>query len=245
MMLKSNNHNSKTPNTSAILLAGGTSNRMGSNDKILSTLGEIPVLFHSLETLNSSPEIHSIIIVVPKDKILAYQEKIPNDKFPKIQKICEGGNSRQESVQAGLNFVQSVKWVLIHDAARPFISQHMISEATEAVKDTGAATAAIPMTDTLKLSEDAGLSVKLTIQREKIWAAQTPQIFSVDMLKKAHANPPISDFSDDSSLIEASGIKVKIFSGSTQNIKITFPADLKIAEAIFKSLNPYDYKANQ
>tara|TARA_B100001123_G_scaffold364605_1_gene423083 strand:- start:21 stop:755 length:735 start_codon:yes stop_codon:yes gene_type:complete len=235
-MLIPNQPNITPLKTCAVLLAGGSGNRMGAEDKILSTLGKIPVLFHSLEALNSSSNIYSIIVVVPKDKILSYTKRINDGNFKKVQKICVGGNSRQASVRAGLRFVQSEGWVLIHDAARPFITHQMISDATQAVKETGAATAAIPMTDTLKLSEDGGLSVKLTIQREKIWAAQTPQIFSVDIIKQAHKKPPISDFSDDSSLIEALGTKVKIFSGSTNNIKITFPNDLKVASYILDSI---------
>lgn len=238
MKFNSNNTSPETPKTAAILLAGGKSIRMGLKDKNLEKLGEIPVLYHSLSTLNSSSEIHSIIVVVPKDKIRAYEEKIFAGKFTKVHRVCAGGHSRQASVNAALNFVQPIKWILIHDAARPFISKQMISDGIAAVKDTGAATAAIAMTDTLKLSEDDGSSIKHTIQRETIWAAQTPQIFSFDILKKAHENPTASDFTDDSSLIESQGVKVKMFPGSKINLKITSPADLQLASAILYSFNP-------
>ena len=236
MSLNSIDFNHETQNTTAILLAGGKSSRMGSTNKIFIKLGNIPVLLHSLYTLNSSQEINSIIVVVPKEKLHSSKKLISIEKFQKVKMICAGGDSRQSSVDAALSHVPSCKWVLIHDAARPFISKNMISNGISAAKDTGAATAAIPITDTLKLSEDNGLSVKHTISKENIWAAQTPQIFSLDILKRGYENP-LEEFSDDASLIESLGLKVKIFFGCKKNIKITFPSDLSIASAILDSSN--------
>ena len=132
-----------------------------------------------------------------------------------------------------LRRLSDCKWVAIHDGARPLVTNRLITDGLKAAQHSGAAVPAIPVKDTIK-DADKGAFIQKTLPRERLWAAQTPQIFRFDIINEAYAKIS-SDVTDDASMVEALGYKVKIFPGSTTNIKVTTPEDLIIAEAILSN----------
>jgi 2-C-methyl-D-erythritol 4-phosphate cytidylyltransferase len=154
------------------------------------------------------------------------------EKWTKVVEICPGGQRRQDSVEAGLSKLPPCDWVIVHDGARPLVTQEIIERGLEEAHETGAAVAAVPVTDTIKMAGDDML-VMGTPPRRSLWAVQTPQIFRYNIIAEAYRQNKY-DATDDSSLVERSGYKVKLYAGSPDNIKITAPRDLLIAEMLVK-----------
>jgi 2-C-methyl-D-erythritol 4-phosphate cytidylyltransferase len=152
----------------------------------------------------------------------------------KVKRIVPGGRERQESVRLGLKELDT-DWVLVHDAVRPFVSHEAISRLLDAVRMHGAAILAVPVKDTVKLVNDAGI-VEGTPDRKRLWAVQTPQAFRREWLVKAHeqaSGEPAA--TDDAMLVEQLGIDVRVVEGEYTNIKLTTPDDLIWAEAIYRT----------
>ncbi len=145
--------------------------------------------------------------------------------------MCAGCQRHQDSVAAGLAEIEQCDWVIIHDGARPFVTPDLIERGLEAAKETGAAIAAVPVTDTIKIA-GKDFIIKETPSRKYLWSAQTPQIFRFDIMKEAYRSKPRGEFTDDAALVERVGYKVKIYKGSYDNIKITTPNDLILAKAM-------------
>ena len=153
--------------------------------------------------------------------------------WSKVIAVCPGGTRRQDSVSEGLKQFDKVDWVMIHDGARPCLTQDIIERGLTQATDTGAAIPAMPVADTIKVvSSDS--YVKDTPPRDKLWAVQTPQVFRFDIISEAHRKAK-DNVTDDASIVENLGHKVKVFRGSYTNIKVTTPEDLIIAEAIIKA----------
>ena len=150
--------------------------------------------------------------------------------WTKVAQVCAGGRRRQDSVAAGLAEITDCDWVLIHDGARPFVTPELIKRGLESAKETGAAAAAVPVTDTIKLAGDDRI-VRETPPRRYLWTAQTPQVFRFALITEAYRKAK-GDVTDDASLVERAGYKVKLYMGSYGNIKITTPDDLTLAEVI-------------
>ena len=148
----------------------------------------------------------------------------------KVVCVVEGGARRQDSVLNAVRALGNMDIVLIHDGARPFMDQPTIERAVAAASEWGAASAAVPVKDTIKVI-DSDLSVVDTPSRDCLWAAQTPQAFRLDILLRAHAEVS-HDVTDDAAMVEAIGHPVKLFMGSYLNLKVTTPEDLLFAEAI-------------
>ncbi|MCX8126155.1 MAG: 2-C-methyl-D-erythritol 4-phosphate cytidylyltransferase [Dehalococcoidia bacterium] len=215
----------------AIVVAAGQSQRMEGTDKILASLGGRPVITWSLDALETCPSIGQIVLVLNSNNLPAGQELMASKRWPKLSGVCLGGIRRQDSVKAGLALVKDFSWVVVHDGARPFISSRLIEGVLEAAHDTGAAIAAIPARDTIKLARKKDATVSRTIPRERVWLAQTPQVFSYNIIRRAY-EIETGDVTDDASLVERLGIKVKLYYGSHWNIKITTPEDLELARVI-------------
>ena len=212
----------------AIVVAGGRSTRFGGDlPKQFLKLGGIPIIGHSLQAFNACPFVDEIVIVVPSQ----FWDICQGLEITKPVHFTEGGETRQQSVCAGLAFVHS-GLVLIHDGARPFIEVDKIEALLAAAHEGEGATLATPVTDTLKVV-DSNMKVSQTLHREKIFAVQTPQAFPVDIIKEAHKKKDNQTY-DDCQLVELLGIKSHLIMGSTQNIKITYPIDIKIAEMILE-----------
>lgn len=220
---------------SAIVLAAGKGRRLNAAcPKPLVKIGGIPILIYSLVTLNKHPDIDEIIIVFNAGNREEITRAIKKYSFKKIRVFVLGGRRRQDSVYNGLKAVsKNSDWVLIHDSARPFIDSASITKVISAAKKRGAAILAVRPKATIKFSQ-RGSIVSETLNRGKLWEAQAPQVFKKSILLEAFKKYSKSDVTDDASLIEKSGKKVRIVEGSYSNIKITTTEDLLVAGLIAK-----------
>ncbi|HHO76961.1 MAG TPA: 2-C-methyl-D-erythritol 4-phosphate cytidylyltransferase [Deltaproteobacteria bacterium] len=218
----------------AIIVAGGSGVRFGRKKQFV-TLGGIPVLRRTAETFDAHPLISTIIVVVPAEDVSHVAEIINGLKKRVI--LTAGGSSRKESVWNGLQVLPSDDPVLIHDGVRPLVSQTLISRVIEGLENADACIPGIALTDTIK--ETYGDFVKKTIPRDNVYLIQTPQAFRHVSIIKAHAgsrNSGPETITDDSTLVENIGGKVKLVPGDPYNIKITRTEDHSIAEAILQCL---------
>ncbi|HPM43681.1 MAG TPA: IspD/TarI family cytidylyltransferase, partial [Candidatus Omnitrophota bacterium] len=191
-----------------------------------------PLVYYALSALNSSPFIDSIIIAAEKGCVKRFEYLSARFKLDKVNKICVGGKTRFESVRNCLGFVDSsFDVVLIHDGARPLPGADAISGSIRIAWKFGGCVVAVPENDTVKVA-DKSLFIKKTLDRSVIFRAQTPQAFRRQILQKAYASSAPKIATDDSSIVEMFGGKVKILKGSYNNIKITNKEDLKFAEAL-------------
>ncbi len=217
----------------AVIVAAGTSERMGM-DKQLALLGDAPVLAHSLTAFHRSAAVRRVVVVLNQWNLEAGTAIITMGRFRKVAATPLGGATRQESVFIGLQALGTCDIVLIHDGARPFVSVDLIERAVEAARQHGAALPAVPIRDTVKEVSPEGL-VLATLERQKLWVAQTPQAFSYATILEAHRWAMSEGFtaSDDAALLEARGIPVAVFQGSPTNLKLTTVEDLEIARALW------------
>lgn len=202
------------------------------------TLGGLPLLVHSLRVLEAADTVTAIVLAVPKAEMdYCRREIVSAYKFKKVQAVVEGGEERQDSVGLGLDAVGAeADIVLVHDAVRPFLTTDMVAGVIAAAGQHGAAIVAIPMRDTVKRVGTDGL-IDETVDRKLLWSAQTPQAARRALLQEAHWKARQDGFrgTDEAQLIERLGHRVAIVEGSTENIKVTRPEDLMIAEAILAS----------
>jgi 2-C-methyl-D-erythritol 4-phosphate cytidylyltransferase len=222
----------KAQKVGAIIVAAGRGERMGGIDKIFAPLGGDSVLERVAAVFDASPYIDHVVIVLSQDNVARGKHLLDRTNLSKLTKVVSGGARRQDSVESGLNHMPPCEWVIIHDGARPLATENLITAGLETAQETGAAAAAVPVTDTIKLV-DIGGYVKETLPRSQLWAVQTPQVFRFDLLKEAYRNAT-GDVTDDASLVEAAGCSVKLYMGAYDNIKLTTTADLVLAEALWQ-----------
>ncbi len=215
----------------AIVVGAGIGQRMGI-DKIFMDLMGKPLIAWSVDTLQNSMSIGEIVLVLHKTKLDEGRELIKSRKWSKVSGLCAGGERRQDSVLNGIISVSRSNWVLVHDAARPFITEELIRNGIAAAKLTGAAVACIDVRDTIKQVDDNEIVVQ-TLNRNRLRAVQTPQIFRLDLLKKSYELIN-ADVTDDATIVERAGYRVKLYPGDHRNIKITTPDDLLLAQLIAK-----------
>lgn len=213
----------------AVIVAGGTSRRMKGPNKLFTSLRGKPVLAWSIDTCHGFDLVQQIVLVL-NDKDLARGRILRRQRDWAKVTVCSGGARRQDSVKEGLRQLDNCDWVMIHDGSRPFLTPDLIQDGLKAAGETGAAVAAVPVKDTIKRSDSRSL-IGETIKRRWLWAAQTPQIFSFDIITRAYGNLT-TEITDDSAAVEQMGYKVKLYMGDHQNIKITTPEDLKLARII-------------
>ncbi len=232
----------KQPNTprraSAVIAAAGNSSRMGKDtNKQLLFLSGMPILAHTLRAFDAAPEISEIIIVTRSEDLLTIKDLVKEFSIGKVKAIIPGGISRQESVYLGLCHVQEER-VLIHDGARPLISAAEIKGVIEALDSCRAAALGVPVKDTIKQVTNTEM-VASTLPRELLRQIQTPQGFYTEDILSAHQKATADGITvtDDCSLAEYIGIPVKIVPGSYQNLKVTTPEDLILAEALLNAPN--------
>lgn len=223
---------------SVIIAAAGMSNRMGSKiNKQFISIDNKPILAHSIEKFEDCKYIDEIIVVA-KDEEIEYckREIVKKYGFNKVLKVVRGGKTRQESAYNGLLALdEKADIVLIHDGARPFVKMKNIVDGIKGVLKYDACVIGVPVKDTIKVIESNN-NVNKTPNRDRIWAAQTPQCFKYPIIMKAYEEALREGFvgTDDSMLVERIGYNVKIIMGSYENIKITTPEDLMIAESLLK-----------
>jgi len=222
-------NNSSGSRLGVVIVAAGASQRMAGTNKLFISLRGEPLLGWSVDTCHRYDLVRQIVLVL-NDKYLVRGEKLREERNWFKVTLCRGGARRQDSVKEGLRQIKDCDWVMIHDGARPFLTPDLIDDGLKIVKETGAAVAAVPVNDTIKLTDSKNL-IEDTLSRERLWAAQTPQIFDVDIITKAYENLT-TDVTDDSVAVERLGYKVKLYMGNYQNIKVTISEDLALARII-------------
>lgn len=228
----------KATYVSVIIAAAGMSNRMGSKiNKQFIALDGKPILAHTIEKFERCRYVDEIIIVTKEEEIgYCRKEIVKKFKFNKVSKIIRGGKERQDSIYNGiLALDERAKIVISHDGARPFVKIENIEDSIEGVVKYGACVVGVPVTDTIKFVGD-NENIESTPDRSRLWAAQTPQTFYKDILINSYERAILDGFkgTDDSSIVERAGYKVKIIMGSYENIKITTPEDIILGESIIK-----------
>lgn len=216
----------------AVIVAAGAGRRMEGVDKIGTPLWGKPLLAHTVAAFEACPEVDEVVLVVPRERLAWGQELAASYRWAKVRRICPGGERRQDSVWAGLRQLTPHHWVVIHDGARPLVTPDLIQRGLEAAQETGAAVAALPLTDTVKRAAP-DLSVQETVPRTGLWAAQTPQVFAYSLLRDAYQGA-VEEATDDASLVERQGGRVKLYPGAYDNIKVTTVHDLERAELFLR-----------
>lgn len=219
-----------------LIAAAGSGSRMGKkiNKQFLQIAGK-PIIYYTLKSFLDWDRDFELTVVLAPAEISYFKKEILSLFKGSEQRfnLAAGGSSRKESVANGLNsFSQDVKYVIIHDGARPLIKKELIEKTYKAVQKYDAVSCGVKVKDTIKIVEDS-FSEK-TLDRDKLWAIQTPQAFRLDLIKKAHLKYKGKKALDDASLVEKMGKKVYIAAGDYNNFKITTPEDLKPAEIILR-----------
>lgn len=217
----------------AIVLAAGRSERMGGEDKLFVPLAGKPLLAWAVEAFENCPLVGKIVVVLNNDNLGQGKALAQKLGWKKVKGFCLGGARRQDSVRAGLERLGTCAWVIIHDGARPCIDQNLIAQGLALAQKEGAAVAAFPLHDTIKEVGQLG-EILGTIPRERLWAAQTPQVFRYDIIWEAHQRVR-ETATDDAALVETLGYPVKVYEGSRYNIKVTTPEDLILAELVLSA----------
>ena len=220
--------------TIAIITAAGTGARMGGDTaKQFLLVGDRPILAWTLDSFQKCSRVDDIILVVPKNSVTRCRKEIVDQfRLDKVRQVVAGGKRRQDSVREGLEAASEQNGlVMIHDGVRPIIDTNFLDRFVEAGKTYRAVISALPVKETIKEADPAGMVIK-TLDRQRLWAVQTPQIFHFQDIFEAHQRAlqeHWQEATDDAMLIERMGIPIRVMEGSESNIKITTPYDLKIA----------------
>ena len=214
----------------AVILAAGQSLRMSGLDKTFAPLLGRPLILHTLEVFLTCPAIQQTVLVLADSNIEQGQALAQEGIIAGEVSLCLGGRTRQDSARCGLSALGQCEWVVVHDGARPCLDPALLEMAIAQAQEHGNAVAAMPVTDTIKVVDAQGF-VSRTPPREELWAVQTPQVFPFSLLKEAY-DLGGNEVTDDASLIERLGVKVKLIPGSYENIKVTSQHDLAVAEII-------------
>ena len=230
----------ETPHCSAVIVAAGSSQRMGS-DKLLHNLGIMPVLARTLLAFQDCDLVDEIVVVTRMEKIMEVAGLCKKYRIEKASKVISGGATRMESALAGVSEVKSrAKLIAIHDGARPLASVELIERTIRAAAQYKAAVPAVKSVDSLKLVDDKD-TVTGSVDREQVLRVQTPQVFEADLIKGAlsYAAEKKLPLTDDCSAAELMGIKAHVVPGEEDNIKLTTPRDMLFASAILKDRGEY------
>lgn len=223
--------------TGVVIVAAGSGKRMGAGrNKLWLNIDGKSIMAHTVERFAAHPEVEEVVLVVSEvdqTEVMAWLAALP---YRERVTLALGGAERQDSVRAGLAALSDrCTHVLVHDAARPFVTDRQISEIIARVQKDDAVIMAVPVKDTIKVVSRTGI-VETTPDRESLWAVQTPQAFRLSLLREAHqqAFRQQKRATDCAALVEWLGYPVKIMSGSYENIKITTPDDIWLGEEIMR-----------
>lgn len=215
----------------AVIVAAGKGERMG-EDKMFVQLAGKAVLERTVVVFEDSPFIDKIVIVFGEHNVGKGREFRNEAGWKKVIAVCVGGAHRQDSVAAGLKRLKGCQWIVVHDGARPLVAPKLIQDCLEATRESGAAACAVPLRDTVKMVGEDGFVIG-TPPREKLWVVQTPQSFASAIINEAYSQAG-RDATDDATLVERIGGRVKLCNGSYENIKITTPEDLALAGLLWQ-----------
>ncbi|WP_411679956.1 2-C-methyl-D-erythritol 4-phosphate cytidylyltransferase [Clostridium thailandense] len=223
----------------AIIVAAGKGKRMRTDiNKQFLNIKDKPLIYYTLKTFADSKAVDGIIIVCAEDEIeYCKHEIVEKYQIAKVLKIVSGGKERQNSVYNGINVIKNCEIVLIHDGARPFVNDRIIEEGIKYAKEYGACACGVVPKDTIKVRDIKGFSTS-TLNRNEVFSVQTPQCFRYDLILKCYRklNKEKVNVTDDTAVVNYYGNPVYLYEGSYDNIKITTPEDLYIAENIIDKM---------
>ncbi|MGL4847670.1 MAG: 2-C-methyl-D-erythritol 4-phosphate cytidylyltransferase [Clostridium sp.] len=222
---------------SAIILAGGRGKRMNSDvSKQYIEINGKPILYYTIKRFMNCKEVDKIVVVVPKDEIDYCRSEVIDKYDLKVDLIVSGGKERQDSVLNGLEKLEKTDIVLIHDGARPFLSEKMIKDGINFAKKYKSAAPGVMPKDTIKVKDEKSFS-KETLNRAELIAIQTPQVFEYNLILECHRKVKEQgiEVTDDTSVVEAFGESVYLYDGEYTNIKVTTPEDLILAKYLSKA----------
>ena len=235
------------PRFTAVVLAAGSGLRMRSDiKKQFMLLGDVPIVIHSLRAFDMNKNISSTVLVTAKEDLEYAASLCAQYGIKKVREIAEGGDTRFRSVYNGIRSAAAgTDYILIHDGARPLLSQGLIDRCCDFVTGYKACVPAVPVTETITVGDKNGYALE-TLDRSSLWSIQTPQAFSYPLLMDAYDklfvtirdyNSDESKITDDGVIVESmSSYRVKLIMGDYFNIKITTPEDIVVAEALYKDL---------
>lgn len=225
----------------AIIVAGGRGTRMGGDTpKQFMLLGGRPVLMHTLEVFRRAIPDIGLVVVLPAAQLQTWDELCRAHAFTLQHTVVTGGETRFHSVSNGLRAITAeAGYVGVHDGVRPFVSVDVIRRCYEAARTQQAVVPVVPVVETLRelLPEPAeGLGRSVTRDRSRYCLVQTPQVFDIELLRLAYRQPYRDTFTDDASVVEAAGQNISLVEGNRENIKLTTPFDVIVAEALVSTL---------
>lgn len=233
----STSHSLPLPVSAAVIVGGGSGSRF-SGDKLSISLAGMPLLAWSLKAFEQTAAISSIVVVAPEGSEEKFREIARTAGVTKLQAVVSGGAHRHESVSRGLAEVAtirpSVELVAIHDAARPLVTPGLILSCLGIAAEAGASAAAVPVTDTLHQADQWKYAAR-TIDRTGLWAMQTPQVFRAAALTALLQEGTAAHPTDEVSLVLAAGWRVPFVESLQANLKVTWPEDFEVAEALLKN----------
>ena len=224
---------SLTSKHTILIVAGGRGTRMGGpQPKQFLELAGRPVLMHTLEAFDRWDASARLIVVLPEAQIDTWKRLCEAHVFGRIHRVVAGGETRFHSVQNGLDAVASDGLIAVHDGVRPLVAPSVIAACFAAAADGGAAVPVVPVVESVREVDADGGS--RPVDRARLRVVQTPQVFRADVLRAAYCLPYDPRFTDDASVVEASGVAVRLVPGNRENIKLTTPMDLLLAEQLMR-----------
>lgn len=224
---------SSTSKHTILIVAGGRGTRMGGpQPKQFLELAGRPVLMHTLEAFDRWDASARLIVVLPEDQIDTWKRLCEAHVFGRIHRVVAGGETRFHSVRNGLDAVASDGLIAVHDGVRPLVAPSVIAACFAAAADGGAAVPVVPVVESVREVDADGGS--RPVDRARLRVVQTPQVFRADVLRAAYCLPYDPRFTDDASVVEASGVAVRLVPGNRENIKLTTPMDLLLAEQLMR-----------
>jgi len=224
---------SLTSKHTILIVAGGRGTRMGGpQPKQFLELAGRPVLMHTLEAFDRWDASARLIVVLPEDQIDTWKRLCEAHVFGRIHRVVAGGETRFHSVRNGLGAVASNGLIAVHDGVRPLVAPSVITACFAAAADGGAAVPVVPVVESVREVDADGGS--RPVDRTRLRVVQTPQVFRADVLRAAYCLPYDPRFTDDASVVEASGVAVRLVPGNRENIKLTTPMDLLLAEQLMR-----------
>jgi len=214
----------------AIIVAAGSGTRMAGADKLFTEVAGQPLLAHAIAPFQECASIERIVLVMAPLNLKRGRDLVERYGFTKAIALVKGGERRQDSVRLGLEALGGCEYVAVHDGARPLATPELIARGLEAARETGAAAPALPIADTVKEAGPNGIVLR-TLDRSRLWAVQTPQVFRYELLLRAHREIT-ADVTDDAAMVESLGEPVRLFEGSRANIKVTTVEDLTLIKAL-------------
>ena len=224
---------SLTSKHTILIVAGGRGTRMGGpQPKQFLELAGRPVLMHTLEAFDRWDASARLIVVLPEDQIDTWKRLCEAHAFDRAHRVVAGGETRFHSVRNGLDVVASDGLIAVHDGVRPLVAPSVIAACFAAAADGGAAVPVVPVVESVREVDADGGS--RPVDRARLRVVQTPQVFRADVLRAAYRLPYDPRFTDDASVVEASGVAVHLVPGNRENIKLTTPMDLLLAEQLMR-----------